>query len=332
MQESINFNADNLPEEYAWFVLFYLVMKAEQDRDELWDAFEQNIIYNNRFSADNEIIDEIHIREKDATTVLKKESYFYRARTHHNASIDKLFKYYLKEQGKTDREIKDIFNNLSEFDKTMKLSFDFFTEKANDGNDSNTDKLLKAALKKWKNNVKFKGYNAKDLGAPEADRIKNGRANPDHIRYLYVSEDVETPIYEIRPKIGENVSIARAKLTRDAVIYDLPIPSNKPANSIFEEDLIHSIGSKFSQPISGNDAKYIPTQYLAEEIKKMGFDGIRYSSSVHKSGNNIVFFDPEICKMVSSDLYTINNINIDFDYHYLYHIDEPEENIENSIV
>jgi len=315
------------PEEYYIFALYYLILKDEQDKYDLWDKFEHDIIYNNRFSADNEIIKDVHSKQKEATLVLKKDSYYYRARVHDNTSIDKLFRYYLKEQGQTDAEIEETIHNISDFDKESILAIKSIMGTTDDTND--TDKLLSLALKKWKKNVKYKGYNAKDSGAPDADKIKNGRANPDHIRYLYVSEDKETPIYEIRPKITDNVSLAKAKLLRDAKVFDLTKSYKKANDNTPFKEIIETVGAKFSQPVNGNDEKYIPTQYLAEEIKKMGFDGIRFKSSVHKSGNNIVFFDPGICKFVSSDLFTVNDIKIDIDYHYLYHLGEMPEQSTN---
>ena len=74
-----------------------------------------------------------------------------------------------------------------------------------------TPELVKAQ-KKWKRYVKYKGWNAEDSGAPPADLMGNGRANPDHIRYLYLSEDPVTPVYEVRPIIGDTVSVAKFKL------------------------------------------------------------------------------------------------------------------------
>ena len=311
------------PEEYYLFALYYLILKDEQEKYDMWDKFEHDIIYSNRFSADNEIIKDIHKKQKEATLILKKDSYYYRARVHNNTSVDKLFRYYLKEQGKTEAEIEETIHSITDFDKESILAIKHIIGVTDTNTD--TDNMLKLALKKWRKNVRFKGYNSKESGAPIADLIKNGRANPDHIRYLYVSEDKETPIYEIRPKIGDDVSLAKAKLLRDAKIFDLTKSFKKANDSTPFKEIIETVGAKFSQPVGGNDEKYIPTQYLAEEIKKKGFDGIRFRSSVHSSGNNIVFFDPEICKFISSDLFTVSDINLNIDYHYLYHLGKIPE-------
>lgn len=40
----------------------------------------------------------------------------------------------------------------------------------------------------------------------------------------------------------------------------------------------------------------------------MGFDGPRFISPLHEGGVNLVLFDPEVCKAVSSDLSDLVNV------------------------
>ena len=54
--------------------------------------------------------------------------------------------------------------------------------------------------------------------------------------------------------------------------------------------------------------------------KKMGFDGLRFNSSLHKNGINIVIFNPELCKAISSDLVEIKSINLELDQPSIYKI------------
>ena len=81
----------------------------------------------------------------------------------------------------------------------------------------------------------------------------------------------------------------------------------------------------FSRPYNGEPTKYLPTQYLAEEIKNMGFDGLRFNSSLHSGGINVVLFDPEACKAVSSDLVEIKSIDIDMERPLIYTIGSPNK-------
>ena len=42
----------------------------------------------------------------------------------------------------------------------------------------------------------------------------------------------------------------------------------------------------------------------------MGFDGLRFNSSLNQGGYNIVLFNNEFCKPVSSDFVRIDAINL----------------------
>ena len=170
---------------------------------------------------------------------------------------------------------------------------------------------LKNAWKRWNKNVRFKGYNGKDSTAPPAKKTISGRANPVNIRYLYLCEDKETPIYEMRPIIGQKLSIAKFKLNRDVKIYDLTHNSEISVSSESDDtSLFQSIGVMFSVPNDGQEAEYIPTQFLAEQIKRMGFDGLRFNSSLHSGGINVVLFNPDDCTAVSSDLVEVSDIKV----------------------
>ena len=90
------------------------------------------------------------------------------------------------------------------------------------------------------------------------------------------------------------------------------------------------IGKMFSKPLNGDAQHYLPTQFLAEEIKRMGFDGLRFNSSLHKDGINVVLFDPDTCKAVSSELRMVNGIKLDISDHPIYQIgQEPVAKEEN---
>lgn len=178
-----------------------------------------------------------------------------------------------------------------------------------------------AVYKKWKN-LRYKGFDSKNSGAPPADHIGPGRANPDHIRYLYLSEDPDTPVYEVRPIIGQTISIARFKVKGDLKIFDLTMQlSDKYENPNYElPSLFNSVGKMFSKPYSGNPTEYIPTQYITEEIKRMGFDGIRFMSSLNEGGVNIVLFNDVKCKPFGSDLVTVQHISLDIQAPAIYHL------------
>lgn len=320
-------NTKNMNNDEWTFLLFLLFMQDLQNKNETWERFENDLIYKNRFTSDSPIVEELKKRSEQATRHIPNKSIFYRARSFKHSSFDKLLRYYMKENGCTKEEINSVLSNLSETEKHFSLLPQLYSDVDPNylENNEGTVSLIKAQ-RKWKRYVSFKGYNAADSGAPDPELIGNGRANPDHIRYLYLCEDSITPVYEIRPIIGEQVSVAKFQLQKDVKVYDLTLDiQDHMKNPDYEwPSLYNTIGQMFSKPTSGEAKKYIPTQFLAEEIKKMGFDGLRFNSSLHRGGVNVVLFDPELCKAVSSELIDVADINLSLEEPIIYRIGNKE--------
>lgn len=311
-----------------WWVLLYLALENSKKVDEQVQQFENDLIYKNRFSSKHAVVEEIHKHKDEATIIIPPGKTYYRARIFKDFSIDKLVKYYLQELGKTEDEIKEILNTWDDTQKVNALSNAQFIVSDDGQHEYSSEQIaIRNAQLKWRKNVKFKGYGSRDSTAPEPNKVTNGRANPDHIRYLYVCEDENTPVYEVRPVIGDQVSVARFRLNREVKLYDLTSPKqsfeDRSFKSIEEYEsakLFSAIGDMFSRPFNGDPAKYIATQFLAEEIKNMGFDGLRFNSSLNTGGINVVLFDPDVCKAVSSEWVEIKGIHIEKDEALIYKI------------
>lgn len=311
-----------------WWVLLFLALENSKKVDEQVQQFENDLIYKNRFSSKHAVVEEIHKHKDEATIIIPPGKTYYRARIFKDFSIDKLVKYYLQELGKTEDEIKEILNTWDDTQKVNALSNAQFIVSDDGQHKYSSEQIaIRNAQLKWRKNVKFKGYGSRDSTAPEPNKVTNGRANPDHIRYLYVCEDDNTPVYEVRPVIGDQVSVARFRLNREVKLYDLTSPKqsfeDRSFKSIEEYEsakLFSAIGDMFSRPFNGDPAKYIATQFLAEEIKNMGFDGLRFNSSLNIGGINVVLFDPDVCKAVSSEWVEIKGIHIEKDEALIYKI------------
>lgn len=158
------------------------------------------------------------------------------------------------------------------------------------------------------NNNVYSGYDAENSLSPKNKNIiKAGRANPEKIGYLYLSEDVETSIKEIRPSIKSRISVATVKILKDFKLFDI-----SDLNQNTKE--FEALNFGFSLPVS-NEIDYIPTQYISELLKDIGFDGIKFNSSLNKNKKNITLFNYENninIEFVQSELYFVNDINIDF--------------------
>lgn len=320
--DELNDSNNSLDDNDWTFILFLLFLDDMNAKDKAWVEFEHELIYKNRFSSSHAIVKELHRRKEDVQFILKKGTVLYRARIFKRSQFIDFVAYYLKSSGVSTQEIQQRLDSLNDWEKYFNLLPDMMTIlNWNDLKNNPQASSMIEAHKKWKAS-RYKGYNAKESEAPPADYIEAGRANPDHIRYLYLSEDIDTPIYEVRPTIGQTVSVARFKVKENLRIFDLTVQlSDKYENPDYElPSLFNSIGKMFSKPYNGQPIEYIPTQYVAEEIKNMGFDGIRFRSSLNSGGINIMLFSDENCKPFGSDLVTVQNILLDIQKPAIYHI------------
>lgn len=148
-------------------------------------------------------------------------------------------------------------------------------------------------------------YPIDQMGAPPKRVASHGRANPPGIPYLYLGSEEETAVSEIRPHTGEIACVADFRLPADLQLVDLRNPRRLISPFFFgDEDEIASIrndipfierlGQELTRPVlpQGAAIDYVPSQYLCEFIKKAGYDGVIYSSSV-SDGMNLALFDPK---------------------------------------
>ena len=151
-------------------------------------------------------------------------------------------------------------------------------------------------------NNKFRGL-SKDGSyvPPNPDLIRDGRSNPKFIRYLYIAESPTTAVFEVRPLLHNAVNVAGIEVKEQLIIANIAVGIDIDAtkdNSV-DEWLMYFIQTAFSSSTNNPD-DYIASQIIAEYIRHLGYDGIRYSSSLHRGGYNLTVFDVEKCEAVSS--------------------------------
>ncbi len=147
-------------------------------------------------------------------------------------------------------------------------------------------------------------YLADAMSAPPKRVTSHGRANPPGIPYLYLGSTEQTAVAEIRPHTGEIVCVADFALPQDLKIIDLRNPKSLISPFFFgDEDQIGAmrndlpflerLGQELTRPVlpQGAAIDYVPSQYLCEFIKKAGYDGVIYKSSV-SDGMNLALFSP----------------------------------------
>lgn len=156
-----------------------------------------------------------------------------------------------------------------------------------------------------------------EMGKPPKIIALNGRANPVGIPYLYIASSIETAIAEVRAHKGETLTVAEFEIEKNLELADLRNPQS--TISPFEENELEIIyknmpfltllGNELSKPIIPRETnlEYLPSQYLSELLKHIGFHGIIYKSSI-ADGNNYVIFDDIRLKAVKTYQYKIIDV------------------------
>lgn len=167
-------------------------------------------------------------------------------------------------------------------------------------------------------------FKKNEMGMPPPQNTRGGRANPVGIPYFYAASHVDTAIAETRPHPGNNVSVAKFEVVHALKVVNLINPREvispfKVAYEQGDEDYLKKLrfdveflchlGAELSTPITPDVAEleYLPTQYLCELIKRAGFDGVKFKSSVG-NGVNYALFNQSKVRAVSVSSYRIDNL------------------------
>lgn len=165
-------------------------------------------------------------------------------------------------------------------------------------------------------------YALGEMGAPPPHLAGHGRANPAGIPYLYLGSTPATAVSELRPHTGEKACVAEFALP-DLRFADLRDPKRLISPLIGDESeivrlradlpLLERLGEELTRPVQPRGApyEYIPTQYLCEHIKKLGFDGVVYRSSVsNDQGINLALFKPEDIPPTRVDVIAVEQVSV----------------------
>jgi hypothetical protein len=165
-------------------------------------------------------------------------------------------------------------------------------------------------------------FNSSQMFCPPKDKATAGRANPAGIPFLYLSDNQQTVLYEIRAAYLDEISIGTFvldnKITTDIFISDFTeIPTifhpSKVSDKIKSSLLKEKISFELSKPLRRYDSEieYIPTQFICEFIKiYTGVHGIKFRSSLHTIGNNMVIFDQTIMQCIKIEKVKVNRVEI----------------------
>ncbi len=160
------------------------------------------------------------------------------------------------------------------------------------------------------------------MGAPPPRIASHGRANPAGIPYLYLGSLPDTAIAEIRPHTGETACVADFVTPETVKLVDLRQPRQMVSPFLLEDatdivrlraDLpfLERLGDELTRPVLPQAAAidYTPSQYLCEFIKKCGYDGVVYRSSVSE-GINLALFNPGLAEPGAVSQYLVSRVSV----------------------
>lgn len=153
------------------------------------------------------------------------------------------------------------------------------------------------------------GYKRKEMWQPPDDVASPGRANSKGQSCLYLCSNRKTTVKEIRARAFDYVTIATFRLNRDVIVLDLSSivhsspfyysGMNKIAYLVNENNL-RQIQDDMAKPMSRLDSEldYLPTQYISDFAKFLGYDGVKYFSTFDKTSYNVALFDSKACDCI----------------------------------
>lgn len=213
-------------------------------------------------------------------------------------------------------ELKWSRRYISDISKLEDLGWDAFFNTQFELN--STDLLYRARLHHTSN---MPPYPMEEMMCPPALIVTGGRANPPGIPYLYLSDNPETVLYEVRAAYLDELTLGIFKL-KDVIgstkIVDFTentplFQPGKVTETIKSRLLRDIISTDLSKPMRRYDSEleYIPTQFICEFIRVFtGANGIRFKSSVHPLGNNFVIFDQTLMQCIDAKLKKISRLSL----------------------
>jgi hypothetical protein len=175
-------------------------------------------------------------------------------------------------------------------------------------------------IEEYDEGTRFRSCYEAERMIPLKHQAKEGRINPKGIPVLYLSDNAETSMAELRPSVGDFVSCGTFRIRKELVVVDC-YSNTRYLNSIQRAfaDLKNKetmsdvnwsyINDAFAKPVTNTDesAEYVPTQIIANLIQSRGFDGICFKSSL-SDGKNFSLFDLDSAEFETGFVMKVDSI------------------------
>tara|TARA_R110001599_G_scaffold336132_1_gene553643 strand:+ start:10058 stop:11257 length:1200 start_codon:yes stop_codon:yes gene_type:complete len=140
-------------------------------------------------------------------------------------------------------------------------------------------------------------YTCDEIGALPPPKANLGRMNRAGVSVLYLANQIDTAIAEIRPHPDHLISVGGFVAARDLRVAKFNVSISDFCASDERLDLfsnIYHIDSLMGSPVTPEGRhKYLLTQLLSEVLIKRGFDAVSFRSSVG-GGQNLCAFEPAV--------------------------------------
>lgn len=171
------------------------------------------------------------------------------------------------------------------------------------------------------------GFPMSEMSAPPIGKSSEGRANARGITCLYLANNTETTLYEVRAGVFDFVCVGTFRLKQDITVVNLrAIAEISPfveglecLNHAINKQYLEKIDFEMSRALRRSDSTldYVPTQYIVDFIKSIEhngnqeYDGIEYNSTTNPEGYNLAVFNPNLFECVSVNVYDIEKLKYD---------------------
>jgi hypothetical protein len=159
--------------------------------------------------------------------------------------------------------------------------------------------------------------------------VKDGRANPRGIAYLYLATTLATAGSELRPWLGASISISQFQTDRELRVVDCTADKKRWPFKGFNADMTGTvpwapeeyesvvwgdINEAMSIPYNPDESglNYVPTQIISERLRHGGSDGLAYRSLLAEGGTNIVLFDIKDADPINFTVYEAEKVAYTF--------------------
>lgn len=171
------------------------------------------------------------------------------------------------------------------------------------------------------------GYKLSEMGAPPNKLATAGRANPEGISYLYLSDNIETTFNEIRAGAFDYVTVGEFVLKKNISVVDLTAINKIRTFSDLDftqhainKPHLNRINDELAKPLRRDDSPfdYLPTQYITDFIKSIktkginDYDGIEYCSTMSSDGYNLAIFDESLFECENVEVYDVEKLRYEY--------------------